>query len=133
MSGRHRALVGGLILLGLLGFVVLVAFATRACPVSTPAQPCPEATRNVVVGVTLASISVALLVVPFAFLGELVARRRIVYRGAWWRAGRRGVLVALVVAALAGLRLAGALSVPVAIFTIVLAGVLEWFLARRDR
>jgi hypothetical protein len=39
----------------------------------------------------------------------------------------------LVVAALAGLRLAGALSVPVAIFTIVLAGVLEWFLARRDR
>jgi hypothetical protein len=132
MSGRHRTVVGTLILLGVLGIVVLVAFAGRACPVETDAQPCPEATRNLVIGVALASASAALLVTPFAFLAELVARRRIVYRGAWWRAGRRGVLVGLVVAALAGLRLGGVLSVPVAIFTIVLGGVVEWFLARRD-
>jgi hypothetical protein len=132
MSGRHRTLVGVLILLGILGIVVLIGFAGRACPVETEAQPCPDATHNLVIGVTLASGSVALLVSPFAFLAEFVARRRIVYRGAWWRAGRRGVLVGLVLATLAGLRLAGVLSVPIAIFAIVLGGVVEWFLARRD-
>ena len=132
MSGRHRTTVGVLLLLGVLGMVVLVAFAGSACPAETETQPCPNATRNLVVGVALAASSVGLLVTPFAFLGELVARRRIVYRGAWWRAARRGILVGLVVAALAGLRLGGVLSVPVAMFTIVLGGVVEWFLARRD-
>lgn len=133
MSGRQRTVVAGLLLLGVLGVVLLLGFASGACPVATEGQPCPDATRNLVVGVTLASISATLLVVPFAFLGEFVARRRIVYRGAWWRAGRRGVLVGLVLAALAGLRLAEVLSVPVALFTILLGGVIEWFLARRDR
>ena len=40
--------------------------------------------------------------------------------------------VGLVVTALAGLRLGGALSVPIAMFTVILAAVVEWFLARRD-
>ena len=132
MSGRTRAIVGALILLGILGVVVLLAFAGNACPVQTEAQPCPDATRNVVIVIALAAVSAGVLVTPFAFLAEVMARRRIVYRGAWWRAGRRGALVALVIAALAGLRLGGALSVPIAIFIVVLAGVLEWFLARRD-
>jgi hypothetical protein len=132
MSGRQRAIVASLLLLGLLGVIVLLGFASTACPIETEAQPCPQATRNLVIGVTLAALSATLLVVPFAFLGEVMARRRIVYRGAWWRAGRRGVLVGLVLAALAGLRLAEVLSVPVALFTIVLGGVIEWFLARRD-
>jgi MFS family permease len=132
MSGRQRATVGGLLLLGVLGVGVLLAFASSACPVETEAQPCPDATRNLVIGILLASLAAGLLVAPFAFLGEYVARRRIVYRGAWWRAGRRGALVGLVLATLAGLRLADALNVPVALFTIVLGGVAEWFLARRD-
>ena len=132
MSGRHRAIVAGLILLAILAAVVLVAFAATACPVETGAQPCPEAPRNLVLGVGLASGAMALLVTPFAFLGEFVSRRRIVYRGAWGRAARRGVLVGLVVAALAGLRLGGALSVPVGIFVVVLAAVIEWFFARND-
>ncbi len=133
MTGPHRTAVAVLLLLGVLGAVLLLGFASRACPVETEAQPCPNATRNLVIGVTVASVSAALVVTPFAFLAEVVARRRIVYRGAWWRAGRRGVLVGLVLAALAGLRLADVLSVPVALFTIMLGGVVEWFLARRDR
>jgi MFS family permease len=132
MSGRQRAAVGGLLLLGVLAVALLLVFASNACPVETEAQPCPDATRNLVIGILLASLAAALLVAPFAFLGEYVARRRIVYRGAWWRAGRRGALVGLVLATLAGLRLADALNVPVALFTIVLGGVAEWFLARRD-
>lgn len=132
MSGRNRIVVAALILLAILGAIVLVAFAGNACPVETDAQPCPDATRNVVIVIGLAAGTAVLVVTPFAFLGEVVARRRIVYRGAWGRAARRGVLVGLVLATLAGLRLGGALSVPVAIFVIILAAVLEWFLARRD-
>jgi multidrug efflux pump subunit AcrB len=132
MSGRHRTIVAALFLSGVLALVLLVAFAGNACPVETEQQPCPDATRNLVVGIVLAAAAVGLLVTPFAFLGEFVARRRIVYRGAWARAARRGLLVALVVAILAGLRLAGALSVPTALFVLTLAGVAEWFAIRTD-
>ena len=132
MSANHRLAVAALILLALLGTVVLVAVAGRACPVETPAQPCPDAARNRALVVALTSVTAALAVTPFAFLGEVMARRRIVYRGAWWRAARRGTLTGLVIAAIAGLRLGGVLSVPIAIFVITLAGVIEWFFARRD-
>ena len=133
MSGRHRLAVALLILAGILAVVVLLAIAGRVCPAETPTQPCPDAARNRVVVVILASLSGALLVTPFAFLGEVVARRRIVYRGAWVRASRRGALTGLVIAVLAGLRIGGALSVPVGIFVIILAGVVEWLVVRRER
>ena len=133
MTGRNRAIVIGLILLAVLAALLLVVFASAACPLETPLQPCPQAPRNVVVVIGLGATAVGLLVTPFAFLGEFVARRRIVYRGAWARAARRGVLAGLVIATLAGLRLGGALSVPIAIFVVILAGVAEWFAARRDQ
>lgn len=132
MSGRHRVTVGALLLSGLLAAVLLIAFASTNCPVETELQPCPQAPRNLVIVVGLAAVAAGLLVAPFAFLGEVLARRRIVYRGAWGRAARRATLVGLVVAALAGLRLGGALSVPIALFTVILAAVVEWLLARRD-
>jgi hypothetical protein len=112
--------------------VVLVAFAGNACPVETAQQPCPDAGRNLAVGIVLAALTVGLIVTPFAFLAEVVTGRRIVYRGAWGRAARRGVLAGLVVAILAALRLAGVLSVPTAIFVIILAGAVEWLAARTD-
>ena len=133
MSGRHRIVVVALVLLAVLAGVVLVAFAGRSCPLETGAQPCPDLVRNRVVVVALTAVVAALAVTPFAFLGEVVAGRRIVYRGAWLRAARRGVLVGLVVAALAGLRLGGALSVPIAIFIVIVAGVLEWLALRWER
>ena len=132
MSGRHRTRVAGLFLLGVLAAVLLVVFAGSACPVETDAQPCPDATRNLVIGIALAAAAVGLIVAPFAFLAEVLARRRIVYRGAWARAGRRGALAGLIVAGLAGLRLGSALNVPTALFVLILAGVIEWYLARSD-
>ena len=57
MSGRHRTVVAALILLAVLAGTLLVGFATRACPVETEAQPCPDATRNVVVVIALAARS----------------------------------------------------------------------------
>lgn len=133
MSGRHRVTVLALILGAVLAALLLVVFAANACPVETAAQPCRGAPRNIVIVIALAAITVALTVTPFVFLGEVLARKRIVYRGAWGRAARRGVLAGLVLATLAGLRLAGALSVPIAIFIVILAGVAEWLAARRDR
>jgi hypothetical protein len=133
MSGRHRTIVAALFLLGVLALVLLVAFAGNACPVETELHPCPDATRNLVVGIGLAATAVGLLVAPFAFLGEFVTRRRIVYRGAWARASRRGLLAGLLVATVAGLRLAGVLNVPTGLFVLILAGVAEWFAARADR
>jgi uncharacterized integral membrane protein len=132
MSGRNRTIVAALFLAGILTLVLLVAFAGNACPVQTEQQPCPDATRNLVIGIGLAAAAVGLLIAPFAFLGEVVMRRRIVYRGAWARAARRGLLAGLVVATVAGLRLAGVLTVPTALFVLILAGVAEWFSARSD-
>lgn len=133
MSVRHRLIVAVLVLAAIFALVLLVAVAGRVCPTETAQQPCPDAVRNRALVVALASVSAALLVTPFAFLAEVVARHRIVYRGAWLRAARRGILVGLVVATLAGLRLGGALSVPVVIFVVILAGVVEWLAARRER
>ena len=131
MNARQRLLVIVLVLgaLGCAGAVVL--FAMNACPAPGPNDPCPGAIFNRIVVIGLAALGTLLLVTPFAFLAEFVVRRRIVYRRAWGRAARRGLLLAAVVVALAGLRLGGALTVPVALFTITLAAIVEWFALHR--
>jgi hypothetical protein len=131
VSGRHRVIVAALTLLAVLTGVLVLAFAGNACPEATAAEPCPQAGLNRIVVVAFAALAVGLLVTPFAFLGEFVLRRRIVYLGAWMRAARRGLITALVVAAIAGLRLGGALTVPVAIFVAILGALVEWFSVRR--
>jgi hypothetical protein len=44
---------------------------------------------------------------------------------------RRGLLVALVVAAFAGLRVGEALTVAAALFVLLMAALVEWFAVRR--
>ena len=131
MTGRSRLVVAGLVLLAVLGAVVLVAFAGNACAGDVPGRPCPEARANRAIVVVLAAATGGLVVMPFALLAEFAVRRRIIYRGAWGRAARRGALVAAIIAAIAGLRLGGALSVPVALFVISLAAAVEWVAVRR--
>jgi hypothetical protein len=131
LSRGARLTVAALGLLALVGGAALLLFASSACPVDTAAQPCPAVGVNRLVVIGLAALTSGLLVVPFAFLAEFALRRRIVYRGAWARAARRGVLVGVVIAVLAGLRLGGALSVPTVMFVVLLAGAGEWFAVRR--
>jgi hypothetical protein len=131
VNERTRLVVAALALLAVLVGVTLLAFAANACPVDAPGQPCPEAGTNRIVVVGLTAAAAGLLIAPFAFLAEFVARRRIVYRGAWGRATRRGLLAAALVAAMAGLRLAGALSVAGALFVLTMAALAEWFAVRR--
>jgi hypothetical protein len=131
MTSRSRIAIAALMLLAVLGAVVLVAFAGNACAGDLPGQPCPNAGANRAMVVALAAVTAGVAVMPFALLAEFTVRRRIIYRGAWGRAMRRGVLVGAVIAAIAGLRLGGALSVPVALFVISLAAVTEWIALRR--
>ncbi|MBA3687867.1 MAG: hypothetical protein H0W81_03385 [Chloroflexi bacterium] len=131
MTSRSRIAVAALVLLAVLGTVVLLAFAGNACAGDLPGEPCPDAGTNRAVVVSLAAMTAGVAVTPFALLAEFAVRRRIIYRGAWGRAIRRGVLVGAVVAAVAGLRLGGALSVPVALFVISLAAATEWIALRR--
>jgi len=131
MTARSRIAVAALVLLALLGAVVLVAFAGNACAGDLPDRPCPNAVANRAVVVALAAITAGVAVMPFALLAEFAVRRRIIYRGAWGRAVRRGLLVGAAIAAIAGLRLGGALSVPVALFVISLAAATEWVALRR--
>lgn len=131
MSGHHRALVAALVLSAVLALLALLAYAANACPGPSAGTACPDAAvhRGVVVG--LAALAGGLLVTPFAFLAEFVTRRRIVYRGAWGRAARRGVIVLVLIGAFGALRLGSALSVPVILFLIVVAGIVEWSAMRR--
>jgi hypothetical protein len=131
LSRASRLAVAALGLLAIICALALLLFASTACPVETAVQPCPGAGANRLVFIGLAALTSGLLVVPFAFLAEFVLRRRIVYRGAWVRAARRGALLSVVIAVLAGLRLGGALTVPAALFVILLAGAGEWFTVRR--
>ena len=128
----HRAAVALLLAGATLLAVGLVVFATRACPGPTDAAPCPSAAVNRGIVVALAAAGAGLLVTPFAFLAEYAMRRRIVYRGAWARAARRGAVVAIVVAALAGLRLGGVLSAPLAAAVVFGPIALEVYVSRTE-
>jgi hypothetical protein len=123
--------VAGLVLVALLCGTGLLLFAGNACPTQLPRQPCPGADANRVIVIVLAAVAVTLLVTPFAFLAEFALRRRIVYRGSWGRALRRGILAGTVIVVLAGLRLGGALTIPGTIFVLLLASAVEWGAIRR--
>jgi hypothetical protein len=131
VTRANRLAVAGLVLAGLLCGAGLLLFAANACPGTLARQPCPEAAANRAVVIGLASVTLALLVAPFAFLAEFALRRRIAYRGAWRRAARRALIVGIAAAVLAGLRIGGALTLPAALFVILLAGAAEWFAVRR--
>ena len=131
MSRRTRLAVAALALLAVLVACLLLAFASVACPTDTPEQPCPGAVSNRVLVIGFAALAVGLLVVPFALISEFVIRGRILYRGAWARAIRRGLLAGGAVAVLGGLRMGGALTVPVTIFLLLLAAAIEWLAIRR--
>jgi hypothetical protein len=123
VTTRDRVLVAVLLLGGLLAAVAVVAAASQLCPGPTPNDPCPDADRNRILVVTLAATAVFGLMAGLAFVADYATHQRIVYRGAWGRAARRGIL--------AGLGLVDALNVFSALVVIVVAGVAEWLATRR--
>jgi hypothetical protein len=124
-------LVAALVVAGAAALLGVFVAASQLCPGPTSIDPCPDADRNRLIVVGLAGTAAVLLVTPAAFVIDFLARRRIAYLGAWWRAARRGALFGLVLATLAGLRLADALNPFSAIVVIGVALIAEWLAIRR--
>ena len=124
-------LVAALVVAGAAALLGVFVAASQLCPGPTSVDPCPDTDRNRLIVVGLAGAAVVLLVTPAAFAIDFLARRRIAYLDAWWRAARRGALFGLVLATLAGLRLADALNPFSAVVVIGLALIAEWLAIRR--
>jgi hypothetical protein len=92
--------------------------------VVTTRDPIEDPTAGLV-GAALIGLAVGLTAVPLFWLAVFSRHRRIAYRGDWLRAARRGAWVGVVTAVFVGLRLQGALQLPIALFIIVMVLVAE--------
>jgi hypothetical protein len=82
-------------------------------------------------GAVLLGFAVGVTSAPIYWVAAFLARRGIAHRGDWTRAGRRAVLTGLVVTLLVVLRALDAFSLPLAVFVIVMAGLVELSLTGR--
>jgi hypothetical protein len=128
---RDRVLVAALLVIGLVAILGVVALAANLCPAPTADDPCADADRNRAIVVGTAAFAVVALMTGIAFLADYLTHNRIVYRGAWPRAVRRGLLTGLALAAIAGLRLVDALNPFSAIVVVAVAVAAEWLAVRR--
>ena len=73
-----------------------------------------------IVGAALMGLATGLTTVPLFWLAAFGRHRRIAYHGDWFRAARRGLWVGLIVGLFVALRLQAILSLPIAVFVVVL-------------
>lgn len=90
-----------------------------------------EGASALLAGALLLAAAVALTLAPLLWLANFVRTNRIAYRGDWWRAARRAGLAGLVVALFVLMRGQGAFSVPLALFIVVMAVLVELTLSLR--
>ena len=131
MNRRDRVALILLVLGGVAAVGAVVALASQLCPGATPTEPCPDAERNRLLVIGVAGGAVVLLMTPILYLLDYATHRRIAYRGAWFRAVRRGLLSGLALAAVAALRTMDALTLFSAAVVIAIAVALEWVAIRR--
>lgn len=91
-----------------------------------------ESASALLAGALLLGAAVALTLAPLLWLWSFVRAKRIAFRGAWWRAARRALLAGLVVALFVMMRGQGALSVPLALFVVAMAVLVELTLSLRS-
>jgi hypothetical protein len=75
--------------------------------------------------------AVAVTLAPLLWLVSFALQGRIAYRGDWWRAARRAALVGLIVAIFVVLRGEQALNLPLALFVVAMAVLVELTLSLR--
>jgi len=90
-----------------------------------------EGATSLIAGALLLAVAIALTLAPLLWLASFVRTNRIAYRGDWWRAARRASLVGLVVALFVLMRGQGAFSVPLALFIVAMAVLVELTLSLR--
>jgi hypothetical protein len=82
-------------------------------------------------GALLLGGALALTLAPLLWLGRFVMSNRIAYRGDWWRAARRAGLAGLVAGLFVLMRGQGAFSIPLALFIVAMAVLVELTLSLR--
>jgi hypothetical protein len=83
-------------------------------------------------GAGMLGTALALTVAPVLWIAIYVNYRNIGYRGSWPRAGRRAALTGLVVATLIVMRAQGAFSLPIVLFVVTMAVLVELTLSLRN-
>ena len=82
-------------------------------------------------GALLLGAATGFTLMPVFWLASFVRTRGIAYRGDWWRAARRGLLLGLVVTIFVVLRSQDLFSLPLALFVVVMALLVELTLSLR--
>jgi len=90
-----------------------------------------ESAASLLAGALLLGAAIAFTVAPLFWIGSFVRTNRIAYRGSWWRAGRRAALCGLVAALFVLMRGQDVFSVPLAIFVVAMAVLVELTLSIR--
>jgi hypothetical protein len=82
-------------------------------------------------GALMLGTALAGTLTPLLWLVGFALQGRIAYRGDWWRAARRAALVGLIVAIFVVLRGEQALNLPLALFVVAMAVLVELTLSLR--
>lgn len=82
-------------------------------------------------GALLLGAALAATLTPLLWLVGFVRGNRIAFRGDWWRAARRAALVGLVAIIFVLLRGQAALNLPLALFVVAMAALVELTLSLR--
>ena len=90
-----------------------------------------ESAEGLLAGAVLLGASIAFTLAPVLWLASFALGRRIAYRGAWWRAGRRAALTGLIATMFVLMRGQGSFSVPLALFVVAMAVLVELTLSLR--
>ena len=91
-----------------------------------------ESATALLAGALLLGAAVTLTLMPLLWLASFVRTNRIAYQGSWWKAARRAALVGLVVALFVLMRGQGLFSVPLALFIVAMAVLVELTLSLRS-
>lgn len=90
-----------------------------------------ESAVALLAGAVLLGSAVGFTIAPLLWLAGFVRARHIGYIGDWWRAGRRAALIGLVVALIVVLRGQDAFSLPLGLFVVGMAILVELTLSLR--
>lgn len=112
METRDRLVNLGILAAAVVAWGVVALVVLNRDPIEDPVAG--------LLGAISMGIAVGLTMAPLAWLAVFARHGRIAYRGDWLRAGRRGLWAGLVVGLLVELRVLGVLSVPIALFIVVL-------------
>lgn len=123
MNRADRLTNAGLLTLALTAWAVVALILVTYDPRANAAV--------LLAGALMLGAAVAGTLAPLLWLAGFALQGRIAYRGDWWRATRRAALVGLIVAIFVVLRGEQALNLPLALFVVAMAVLVELTLSLR--